>query len=210
MKHTTIVRLGLVCAGLLASACVTTVKGGGAPAPERHQSDWVLPSSALRDDIEQQAAALPYRHGADRLEAIAWFTSVGEPAYDTLLTFLVDDRASVVASALAALGGTRDHRLVPYLQDAERAEWTGTLALEYARTRVRLGDWDAMPVLIGGLESDVKLERALCVETLFEATRERHGFHAGASLPERQAAVERWRGWWERRSADELLAVAPK
>lgn len=206
MKYTTIVRLGLVAAGLLASACVTTVKGGS-PPQERIESDWVLPSSSLRDDIEQQAAALPYRHGTERIEAITWFTTIGEPAYETLLAFLADDRQAVVGSALAALGATRDHRLVPYLREAGRPEWTGTtLALEYARTRVRLGDWDAMPVLIDGMESEVKLERALCVETLFEATRERHGYSAGASLPERQAAIQRWRGWWERRSADELLA----
>lgn len=204
MKHTT--ALGLVLAGLLSSACVTTVKDGP-PPPERADSDWVLPSSSLRDDIERQAAALPYRHGAERLEAIAWFTAVGEPAYDTLLGFLEDERTPVVASSLAALGGTRDHRLVPYLQDAGREAWTGTLALEYARTLVRLGDWDSMPVLIDGLESEEKLERALCAETLFEATRERMGFAAGGSLPERTAAVERWRSWWERRSADALLAV---
>ncbi len=54
MKYTTIVRLGLVAAGLLASACVTTVKGGS-PPQERIESDWVLPSSSLRDDIEQLA-----------------------------------------------------------------------------------------------------------------------------------------------------------
>ena len=205
MKHTTTRLLAVLAAGLLASACVTTTKGGSTPS-ERAESDWVLPSSSLRDDIQQQAAALPYRHGADRLDAITWFTAVGEPAYDTLLGFLEDDRTSVVGSALAALGATRDHRLVPYLREAGRPEWTGALGLEYARTRVRLGDWEAMPVLIEGLESEVKLERALCVETLYEATRERHGFVAGASLPERRAAVERWRGWWERRSADALLA----
>ncbi|MDF1798019.1 MAG: hypothetical protein P1V81_02495 [Planctomycetota bacterium] len=205
MKHSTIRLAGILCLGLFATSCVTTVKGEPEKS-ERPESDWVLPSRALRDDIETQAAALPYRHGGERVEVIAWFAGVGEPAYETLLAFLDDDRPEVVATVLAALGATGDHRLVPHLIAAERPEWIGSLRLEYARARVRLGDWDAMPTLIEGLESEDRFLRALCVESLFSATNERFGYAASLALPERQAAVQRWREWWDRRTNDLMLA----
>ena len=188
----------------LAAGCVTT-GDTPSPKPERRESNWVLPSSALQSDIELHAESLPWTHGRERVDLITWFATVGEPAYDTLLGFLDDDRPAVVATVLAALGATGDSRLVPYLRDAERPSWTEELLLESARARVRLGDWQAMPVLIDGLESEDQFKRALCAQTLFEATREDKGYAPGASLPEREEAVARWREWWQQRSADELL-----
>ena len=64
-----------------------------------------------------------------------------------------------------------------------------------------------MPVLIEGLESEVVFVRGLCAQSLFDATKENHGFDAHASIPERDAAVARWRQWWSKRQGDELLAV---
>jgi hypothetical protein len=107
---------------------------------------------------------------------------------------------------MAALGATGDSRLVPYIRDAEKPTWEGTLLLESARTRVRLGDWHAMPTLISGLESDEVFVRGLCAQSLYQATKENLGFDAHGSLPEREAAVSRWRTWWDNREGDELLA----
>jgi HEAT repeat protein len=165
----------------------------------------VLPSKSLAGDIEARAERLPWTHGRERVDLITWFAMVGEPTYDTLLGYLEDERPEVVATVLAALGATGDSRLVPYLRLAEKPEWPAALKLESARARVRLGDWQAMPALIDGLESGDHFKRALCAQALFEATRENKGFDPGASLPEREAAVDRWRTWWQRRSSDSLL-----
>jgi hypothetical protein len=202
--HQRLALLGLISLGAGSfSSCVTTqIKQNQLQQPE---SDWVLPSRALNGDIQAQAEALPWTHGRERVDLISWFASVGEPAYDTLLGFLTDERAEVIGTALAALGATGDPRLVSYLRNAERPEWTGNLLLEFARTRVRLGDWDAMPPLIDGLESEEMFVRSLCAQSLFEATSESHGYDSRAALPEREAAVSRWRSWWDRRSKDELL-----
>jgi len=199
------VRLFMLAPALaLALGCVTT-GDTPSPKPERRVSSWVLPSKALQSDIELHAEALPWTHGRERVDLISWFATVGEPAYDTLLGFLADDRPEVVATVLAALGATGDSRLVPYLRDAESTGWTDELRLESARARVRLGDWQAMPVLIDGLESENQFKRALCAQTLFEATREDKGYAPNASLPERDEAVARWRQWWQQRSMDKLL-----
>lgn len=188
----------------LSLGCVTTGDKESSK-PERRPSNWVKPASGLESEIAKHAESLPWTHGRDRVDLISWFASVGEPAYDTLLLFLEDERPEVVGTALAALGATRDARLVPYLRDAERASWSGPLRLESARTRVRLGDWEAMPVLIDGLESEDHFKRAMCAQALFEATRENKGFAPGAALPEREEAVARWRTWWQQRSSDGLL-----
>ena len=184
---------------------MTTRLRGDEPQP-RAQSDWILPSRSLFDEIEAHAKILPWTHGRDRIDLITWFAAVGEPAYDTLLGFLTDERPVVVTTALAALGATGDSRLVQHIRDAENPQWDGTLLLESARTRVRLGDWEAMPVLISGLESDEAFVRGLCAQSLFQATKEKMGFNAHDSLPEREAAVARWRSWWKSREGDELLA----
>lgn len=188
----------------LAVSCVTTTNSNDM-ALDLPKSDWVQPSSSLAADIERHAEALPWTHGRERVDLITWFAMVGEPAYDTLLGFLDDERPEVVATVLAALGATKDSRLVPYLRAAEHEDWSPALKLESARARVRLGDWQAMPVLIDGLESEDHFKRALCAQALYEATAETKGFDAAASLPEREEAVERWRAWWQRRSSDNML-----
>src|SRR5262245_32984182 len=76
-------------------------------------SPWVQASPLLAQQIEDEAARLPYSHGFDRLEQIRWFASVGEPAYSVLLRLAEDSRDDVSAAALAALGATLDSRLVP-------------------------------------------------------------------------------------------------
>jgi len=189
---------------LLATACVTT---GDTPSPKRElpKSDWVLPSKSLTSDIETHAEALPWTHGRERVDLITWFAMVGEPAYDTLIMNLDDERPEVVATVLAALGATMDSRLVPHLRAAEHEDWSPALKMESARARVRLGDWEAMPALIDGLESPDRFKRALSAQALFEATREDKGYDPSASLPEREQAVERWRTWWQQRSNDNML-----
>lgn len=189
---------------VIPTGCVTTGKLPS-PPPERQESDWVMPSRALAGDIEDHAEAIPWTHGRERVDLISWFATIGEPAYDTLLVLLDDERPEVVGTVLAALGATGDSRLVPYLREAAKPSWKPELKLESARARVRLGDWQAMPILIDGLESEQHYRRALCAQTLLEATSEDKGFSASASLPEREEAVSRWRGWWQRRSSDELL-----
>jgi hypothetical protein len=185
---------------LLCTACQTATK-----ASERA---WLEPSPQLKLKIEEEAQRLPWTHGLDRVQLIHWFASVGEPAYPTLLDMVSDARTDVAGSALAALGATRDSRLVeplhaiPWPHGPDSQE----LVLERARTLVRLGDWSVMPILIEGLRDDALMTRALCFQALSEATRERFDYDPRGGDEERAAAVERWQVWWAARSGDPLLA----
>jgi hypothetical protein len=191
--------------GLLASACAST--DGETVVAGQKVGQWLPPSPILRQQIEDEAERLPWRHGVERLEAIRWFASVGEPAYPTLLKLATDGRDDVAASALAALGATGDSRLaqplrlIPWPQDRFR----GDLGLELARTLVRLGDWSQMPKLIAGLRDERVYTRSLCAKSLTEATGDSRGFDPRGDEAARERAVERWEAWWLARTGEGLL-----
>ena len=197
--------LACLTLALVASSCVTVD-----PNAERKANlgPWVQASPQLQQQIESQAQRLPWAHGMDRVELIQWFAAVGEPAYETLLALVLDPRPDVAGASLAALGATRDSRLVEPLRDlpwppADKAD----LALERARTLLRLGDWSMVPLLMKGLEDDRLMTRALCGQALFEATHERFDFDPNGTPEERAASVERWKAWWYERQNDPLMGA---
>jgi len=199
MSRTTTLLLSLSLA-----ACTSNARNVRDEGP---QSPWIQPTPLLAQQIQDEAARLPYSHGFDRLEQIRWFASVGEPAYPNLLKLALDPRDDVAASALAALGATLDSRLVHPIRELtwndERVH--GDLGLERARTLVRLGDWSEMPVLIAGLRDERLFTRSLCLDALKEATHETNGFDARAEASEREKAVARWEQWWLQRSGEGIL-----
>ncbi|HUR28153.1 MAG TPA: hypothetical protein VM509_08195 [Planctomycetota bacterium] len=188
-------------------ACVTTTDG----MPERKTptSPWLEPSALLRQQIEDQAQRLPWTQGRERIEQIHWFATVGEPAYEKLLQLAQDERPDVAGSALAALGATRDSRLVASLRQIDWSE-TCPLALRYERARMflRLGDWREAPVLIGGLRDSSLMMRALCAQALFEATGERLGYDAKEPALVREEGTLRWEAWWKDREHEGILTAA--
>jgi len=188
---------------LLAGACQSSPRKKGEP-------QWLEAAPFLQVQIEDQAARLPWVHGVEeRVELIHWFAQVGEPAYATLLELVQDPRPDVSASALAALGATRDARLVEPLRAVELPPSTTTdLELERARTLVRLGDWSQTPVLINGLRDERPMTRVLCLQTLREATHETFGFEPASTELERAEAIARWDRWWQSRAVDPLLEAS--
>jgi hypothetical protein len=204
--HIRYTHLFFVALFTLASACSTTKGSVGADG----KSPWLAPSPNLRSQIAEQAERLPWTHGMERVELIQWFARVGEPAYPTLLEMVADPREDVAGAALAALGATRDSRLVEPLRRVELAvKDSPQLNLERARTQVRLGDWQSLPTLIAGLEDEQVMTRALCIQALQEATKERFDFDAKGEPEARAASVARWNEWLAKRSNDPLLGTPP-
>jgi hypothetical protein len=187
--------------GLAASCASTSSSVHGDP-------NWLEPSPRLRQQIEESARRLPWTHGMERVEMITWFATVGEPAYPTLLQMVLDPRKDVAGSALAALGATRDSRLVEPLRALPwpAGEDNTDLALERARALLRLGDWQMVPLLIGGLRNDQLLTRALCAQALWESTHERFAYDPKAEPAEREKAITDWEKWWYERNGDPLQA----
>jgi hypothetical protein len=188
------------------AACTTTSADLRDDSIDR-DSPWIQATPLLAQQIEDEAARLPYSHGFDRLEQIRWFAAMGEPSYAVLLRLAADTRDDVAAAALAALGATKDSRLVPHIQGLEWSEdrMSGDLALERARTLVRLGDWSDLPLLIQGLRDERLFTRSLCSDALTEATHENQGYDPRAEKSEREKAVARWEQWWLTRSGEGIL-----
>ncbi|MBL8860288.1 MAG: hypothetical protein JNL28_17395 [Planctomycetes bacterium] len=188
---------------LVLGACTTTTSS----VEEVGGHQWLKPSPGLRQQIEDTAKRLPWTHGMERIDAISWFARVGEPAYPTLLAMVKDPRRDVAGAALAALGATRDSRLVEPLHAIEfSAEANSTdLKLERARTLLRLGDWQSVPELIEGLRDERLITRALCSQALYEATRERFDFDPRGDAEAREKSVRAWEAWWQVRDRDPLL-----
>jgi hypothetical protein len=201
----------LAAPALLALALVGCA-GPGSGKTSARETEWLEPSPYLREQIDQQAQRLPWVHGMEeRVAIIQWFASVGEPAYPTLLELVLDPRPDVSGAALAALGATRDARLVeplrslpwPSIEDED-------LALERARTLLYLGDWSMAEHLIVGLRDERPYTRALCIKALADVTKERFGYEASAPDAERETAVQRWESWWHSRNVDPMAAGARK
>ena len=191
----------LILLASFAAACSSTQN-----SIKNSDSEWLSPSPALRQQIESEAKRLPWTHGMERVELIHWFARVGEPAYDTLLGMVLDPRQDVACSALAALGATRDARLVEPLNELPWPDSTQNieLALERARTLLRLGDWNMAPHLIAGLRDERMMTRALCIQARSEATKERFDYDPRGDEASREAATKRWEAWWASRAADVL------
>lgn len=168
---------------------------------------WLAPSPALEQRLKDEAQRMPWTHGVERVELIQWFASVGEPAYPTLLTMARDERRDVASAGWAALGATRDSRLVESLQAIpfRATPQTRDLGLERARAFLRLGDWSLVPVLIEGLADERLMVRGLSIQALYEATHENFDFDARGEPAARQQSIERWTAWWQQRSSDSLL-----
>ena len=204
-------RCGSVGSLLLASMVVLAgCKSSGDKRAEFRVSEssrWLQASPVLQQQIDDEAARLPWTHGFERLEQIRWFASVGEPAYETLLELAEDPSPGVAAAALAALGATLDASLVPFIQDLDvpDGEAHGDLMLERARTLLRLGDWEAIPTLIRGLRDERLYTRSLCLEALKESTNETNDFDPRAEPAEREEGVARWERWWTARTGDVFL-----
>ena len=107
------------------------------------------------------------------------------------------------------LGATRDCRLVEPLRKLPWPEGQqGTdLALERARTLLRLGDWEMVPLLIGGLRDERLITRALCIQALSEATHERYEFDARGEPDAREKSVRQWEQWWHDHQIDPIQGV---
>lgn len=198
--------LSVLTTSMVLCACVTVTKGG--PGRKVNKTPWLQASALLQDQIDQQEQRLPYTHGEERIEQIHWFASVGEPAYPTLLAMATDPRPDVAGSALAALGATRDSRLVEHLRKLPApASSAPNLAYERARTLLRLGDWSECQTLIGGLRDEDLMMRALCARALSEATDQGFGFDPQASQEQREQAVQRWEQWWQSRQVEGVLTA---
>lgn len=184
-------------AALRALLLLPFVAACSSPPTVLYTGPWLRPSPILKEKIDANARRMPWTHGLERVELVRWFAEVGEPAYPALLELCQDTRPDVAGAALGALGSTGDSRLVGELHGLPwPSEENVELRLERARALMRLGDFSMSVHMIGGLSHERLLVRALCSQSLYEATGKRFGFDPSASEADRVESIERWNEWW--------------
>lgn len=193
----------LLLSALASTGCSSTKE---VKANDVSEGRWLSPSLLLEQQLDDEAARLPYTRGIERIEQIRWFASIGEPAYDTLFELIASDSEEVASAAFAALGASGDRRLVDPLRKAEwQAESRGMdLGLERARTLVRLGDWSEIPTLIHGLADERVYVRGLSIEALREATGNDFSFNPRGDETELELGRAAWERWWLKYSGDPI------
>ena len=156
-----------------------------------------MASPTFQREIDDQVQRVPYLNQPEEiLGVLEFFVAAGEAAYPQLLEMAVSEDPRVAGTAFAALGSTRDQRLVPHiLEIPEPPESSAMLRYEWARCLLKLGDWSQLAVLIDGLENEELIARAQCYKALNRATRQSFDYHPQAGLDERQRAVAEWRAW---------------
>ena len=109
--------------------------------------------------------------------------------------------------ALSVIAARRDQRLLAPLRERVPMSSLANLQHRYgmARALLMLGDNSGVPVLIDGLESPSRRDRALCFAALSAGTNAGIRYNSGASLQERTESVAAWRKWWSDMDDDVLL-----
>ena len=195
-----------LAAALVAGCSSSPARSSTGPSGDRPDR-WIQASPILQGQIDDHAERLPYLQKIeDFRDEIAWFVQVGEPAYPTLLYLAEDEDPKVAGTALAALAGSADSRLVPFLAEIPwPAEDQPKLRYERARCHVKLGDWQPMGVLVEGLDDPDLWNRALCFKALRDETNQTFDYHPRLEGEEREASLAQWRAWLDQRSLDPML-----
>ena len=193
----------------LLAACSSTssqVPSTPQPVDAASHSPWLQPTPELRRKIEERMARMEYLNNLEQqVEMIQWFVAQNELAYPALIELAggPDDRSAGLA--LAALGSSRDGRLVEHLQGLPMpGPERPNVRLERARCHMNLGDWSHADILLEGLRSDDLRTRGQSAAALRRATQQNFGFRPQAEPEEREAAVEAWEAWLAAYRADPL------
>lgn len=123
-------------------------------------------------------------------------------AVDQVLVMARDDNARLRSNALFVLAQIKDTEQASRMERIEDALRDGlddpvaTVRYEAATGLASRGEWDVLPVLIDGLDSDDPGVRYRCHQQLLSTTSQDFGYSVDDDVANRNAAVTRWRSWY--------------
>lgn len=150
---------------------------------------------AVYDEVDRLLASVPYRSGPALLQALDQIQAFGPMAKAPLREALHASHPQVRSAAAYVLGRMGDPEVIDWLEPLEEDPDAG-VRYESASSRIALGDWTAVGVLIRGLEDPDRRHRYQCYEVLTQATGLTFGYDFAADPARREAAAMRWRRWW--------------
>ena len=203
--------LGLGILGLVAFAasCSSTKGAASSTVDAEAEVAWLEASPSLARSIELRSVEVSQMSNVDDFVRLSdWFQSTGEPTYPKLLEMAGSSDDSQRTFALSVIAARRDPRLLSPLRNRVPMSSLANQQHRYgmARALLMMGDRQGVPVLIDGLESASRRDRALCIAALNAGTNAGIAYNSAASAEERQVAVAAWRQWYADISDDVLLA----
>ncbi|MAE93837.1 MAG: hypothetical protein CL910_04190 [Deltaproteobacteria bacterium] len=179
---------------MLLSACVAVVEDGQASSDQPKKTTLGRAQGVVQKRIDR----LRFEYGKALLasiqEIISFKAIALEPIRATLPGADARTRANLIY-ALGYIGGTDAHRLVANFTKDE----SEVVRYESAAALMGMGDWSAVPVLIGFLENGNRRFRYKAWQVLQTSTRQKFGYDFDAVQTEREPALARWRSWWNNR-----------
>lgn len=174
---------------------------GGVPPPP---IDW---SELERKSLVEQVDLLVDRVGHPNLavsqEALAALERIGPPAVPRLIQALYRTTGRRRANVVEAVGLLGDPSAVPDLLATGRSVrsetpyWAERIVLSVGRAVSFLGSPEGLPLLIDLLASSDTEVRIRAVGYLRRFTHLSLDYRYDASDADREAAIARWRRWWE-------------
>jgi len=124
-------------------------------------------------------------------------------AVDQVLVLAKDDNARLRSNALFVLAQIKDTEQASRMERIEDALRDGledpdaNVRYEAATGLASRGEWDVLPVLIDGLDSEDPGIRYRCHQQLLATTSQDFGYSVDDDVAQRHVSVSRWRSWYE-------------
>ncbi len=192
----------LILGGLFLAGCVTESPYREDPADDQ---GYLKAGPLLEKEIEERIANMPYSRGLKRLANLMRLGDIGEPAVPYLLEALENSDPDQRASSIYALGLINDKGTLPALRE-RLSDTDRNVQLEAAASLLGMGDWKGVSFLITALDDQDRFIRYKSFEALNKFTGLSFQYDFRASQEDRVASVGKWRGWWNDKQEDRLLA----
>lgn len=172
-----------------------------------------LTASVARDETDETISrileSVPYRNGPSLFKAFEDILCYGKLAGPALEKGLAHNNPAVRSFAAGVLGGLNDPIYIPPLKKMEN-DPNPAARYEAAFSRVELGDWSSISILIGGLEDPDRVIRYKCFDMLSSVTGLTFGYDWAEGPERRKETAARWREWWNSVSAPTRTASSFK
>ncbi len=172
--------------------------GTTSPKDAEFDSGGALMSSLIQERLDQ----VPYQRKDELMNNLLWLAQVGEPAIPKLKKALNSDNAKLRSNSAYVLGAIGDRRVIPFLRKYISDE-NQLVRLEVARSLILLGEYEGMPELLTGLDSDHLQVRAMCFDALKSVTGKTFDYdHRQKDQALRRESIRKWKDWWTAQSGE--------
>jgi len=153
----------------------------------------------VHESVSARIEQMKFQHGKILLRTLQQLISVKELAYVPIVKAMPDADERTRANLIYVLGFMEGHTDAHRVLAGHLKDKSEVVRFESAAALMNLGDWSAVPILIGFMDSGSRRLRYKSHEVLRDSTRQDFGFDFDAEGNSRAPALAKWKAWWEDR-----------